>query len=66
MIADTPMSSSPAPEPSTPESIKKAKLRLETVCLLLAERTGNSQSEQTKKKSALSNVMEELVCSLNN
>lgn len=28
---------------ATPEALKKAKLRLETVCLLLAERTNNSQ-----------------------
>lgn len=33
---------------ATPEALKKAKLRLETVCLLLAERTNNSQQEREK------------------
>ena len=35
---------------ATPEAVKKAKLRLETVCLLLAERTNNSQVEREKQQ----------------
>ena len=34
--------------PSSPERAKKAKLRLETVCLLLAEKTCHSQTEKQK------------------
>ena len=34
--------------PATPERMQKAKLRLETVCLLLAEKTGHSGTEKQK------------------
>lgn len=45
--------------------MKKAKLRLETICLLLAQ-TAQSRSEKEKQQSALANVFEEIVFSQGN
>lgn len=46
---------------ATPETLKKAKLRLETVCLLLAERTNGSHLEREKQQAAMSNVLDEVI-----
>ena len=45
----------------TPDSTKKAQLRLETVCLLLAESGTTSESEKEKQQVAVANVLEELI-----
>lgn len=39
-----------APSDQAPETLKKAKLRLETVCLLLAENGANSSASEKSKQ----------------
>jgi len=51
------------PHERTPDGLKKAKLRLETVCLLLQDKLGCSLAEKEKQQAAVANVLEELIFS---
>ena len=51
----------PYQQQQSPDTLQRAKLRLETVCLLLAESGNISQKEKDKQQAAIANVLEEVV-----